>query len=240
MHGSGPAAGDAQTGVRPAAWLHERDARAGILSLLIILIGIATTPQEHLMAYAIWAALLATTALAAQVSLTAMLRRSLTVLPFAMLFAAAVVPVRGWSGAGVLVAKTWLSAMAVLLLTESIPAPRLFHALTRLRCPSALTLVLQFLYRYLFVLGDTARNMQSAALARGIQRAPRRRAFQAAAGSIAVLFVSAHGRATRIYEAMLARGFRGHMPSLTRERLRLADGALVIGTLALVLTIHAQ
>jgi cobalt/nickel transport system permease protein len=226
--------------VTSPSWLRDRDARAGILALLIVLIGIATTPAEDAWAFASWAVLLVVTAIATHTPAFATLRRSAAVLPFAILFAAAVVPVRGWGFAAALVARAYLSAVAIALLTQSISAPRLFAALSRLGCPSALVLVLQFVYRYLFVLLATVRTMRRAALARGIEHSARRRAFQAAAGLIAVLFVSAHARAARIYNAMLARGYRGRMPSLVHERLGLADGALVIGAIALALTIRSR
>jgi energy-coupling factor transporter transmembrane protein EcfT len=226
--------------VTGAAWLSNRDARAGILALLILLAAIATTPADDLRSFVAWAVLLTIAALAAGVRLSATLRRSALVLPFALIFAAAAVPVRGWSFAAALVWRAVLSAFAVFLLTQAISPHRLFAALSRLGCPRALVLVLQLVYRYLFVLRDAALTIRQAALARGFGSRGKRRAYRAAAGMIAVLFASAHARAARVHAAMLSRGYRGDMPSLTVERLRLADGALIIGAIALSLSMRLR
>jgi cobalt/nickel transport system permease protein len=223
--------------VRPAGWLRNRDARAVLLALLTILIGIATTPAARL---PLVAAFILVAAVAAQAATRGVLRRSALVLLPAAILALAVVPARGWTVAGTLLLRAWLSAVAVLVTVETATATRLFSALARLGCPDALVVVLQFVYRFLFVLGDTARTMRTAALARGLQQARRGRAFTAAAGIVAMLFAGAHGRATRIHRAMVGRGYRGQMPSLTRQKVRFADAALVIGTIALVLTIRSH
>lgn len=222
-----------------AGWLRARDPRASILALLIVLAGITTTPGVDPWVFAAWTLLLLTAAVAAHMSLE-MCRRTLIVLPFAAILGLGVVPVGGWIAAAALIAKAWLSAFAVLVVTESVSAPRMFHALSRLGCPQPLALVLQFVYRYVFLLAESARKMRTAAYARGMDRAPRRRAFRAAAGLVAVLFISAHARAVRINAAMTARGFNGYMPVLTRDRLRFGDAALVVAALALVLSIRSR
>jgi cobalt/nickel transport system permease protein len=73
-------------------------------------------------------------------------------------------------------------------------------------------------------------------------RAPqgrRRPLFEAAAGAVAVLFARSYGRAERIHQAMLARGFQGHFELLEAPRTRLRDWAflaLSLGLLALLQT----
>ncbi|HET8548300.1 MAG TPA: energy-coupling factor transporter transmembrane component T [Bryobacteraceae bacterium] len=220
-----------------AAWLRERDARAVLLALLAILVGIAVTPSARL---PILAVLLIVIAVAGHVSVGPVLRRSAMVLPFALFLALAAIPARGWEMAAVLAGRAWISALYVVVAVESATAPRLFSALARLGCPQPLVTVLQFVYRFVSVLAGVASNIRAAALARGVQRAGRRRMFGVAAGTIAVLFARALGRATRIHQAMVARGYRGQIPSPMRERMRVADGLLIIGAVALVLTIRTQ
>jgi cobalt/nickel transport system permease protein len=223
--------------VTSAGWLRERDARALLLALIILLIGIAITPASRL---PLLAALLLMTAIAGYLPLGKALRRTALLLPAGVMFALAAVPARGWAAAGVLAGRASLSALAVVLAAEAASAPRLIGAMARLGCPDALVVVVQFVYRFLFVFAGTVKKMRAAALARGLERAGRPRRFRAAAGSVASLFGIAHGRADRIHRAMLARGYRGRFPSLANERIRLGDAALVVGAVALVFTIRSR
>jgi energy-coupling factor transporter transmembrane protein EcfT len=61
--------------------------------------------------------------------------------------------------------------------------------------------------------------------------------FQAAAGAIAVLFARSYGRAERIHQAMLARGFQGHFELLDTPAFGPSDWVILgsgLGFLALV------
>ena len=100
------------------------------------------------------------------------------------------------------------------------PITELSAALDAVRVPRTLVLVIQFLYRYLFVISEQAQHMRLAAMARGGRRRSR---FQAAAGALGVLFARSWERADSIYNAMLARGFRGRMQPVTRPHFHRAD-----------------
>jgi cobalt/nickel transport system permease protein len=93
-----------------------------------------------------------------------------------------------------------------------------------------LVAVVQFLYRYLFVLSETARHMRLAAASRGGWR------WSAAGGAAAVLFASAYQRAEGIHRAMLSRGFTGHFTARGAMRFGLADGAFLAAVAALLLS----
>ena len=88
-------------------------------------------------------------------------------------------------------------------------------------------LVIQFLYRYLFVISEQGQHMRQAARCRGdlgkADRHRRRSRFQAAAGALAVLFGRSYQRAEAIHRAMLARGFQGQFHPLAAPVLRGAD-----------------
>jgi cobalt/nickel transport system permease protein len=123
--------------------------------------------------------------------------------------------------------KSFLSVFASLLLVSTTPITELSAALDVLRVPRTLVLVIQFVYRYLFVISEQAQHMRLAALARrGAGRAPGSR-FHAAAGALGVLFARSWERADGIYRAMLSRGFRGRMHLMSPPHFHAADYAFL-------------
>ena len=138
-------------------------------------------------------------------------------------------PARG----AVLVMKSYLSALAVLLLVSTTPLPLLLRGFEMTGAPRFLLMVAQFLYRYLFVISEEAQHMRSAAASRGFSR--RSGGFRAAAGALAVLFARSYARAGDIHNAMLARAFPGRFHTLGALRFRTADAAFdLIGRRTLV------
>jgi cobalt/nickel transport system permease protein len=224
---------------RGASPLHRRDPRAKIVALLALLVVLATTHRG--LAYEAGAMFLLLCGLLrwAALPVAAGLRRAAVVLPFAGAFAllswVAGDPARG----AALLTKTYLSAIAVLLLVSTTPLPRLLRGLERTGAPRFLLMVAQFLYRYLFVISEEGQHMAKAARSRG---ADLRRMggstvrFRGAAGALAVLFAKSYGRAEQIHRAMLARGFAGRLEPLETLHFGWQDAAFAtIGTLALFL-----
>jgi cobalt/nickel transport system permease protein len=96
-------------------------------------------------------------------------------------------------------------------------------------------LVIQFLYRYLFVIFEQAEHMRLSAQCRGGFGGGRRSKFKAAAGALAVLFGRSYERAEGIHRAMLSRGFDGRLRLLSAERITAADLAFL--TMAVVVPV---
>jgi cobalt/nickel transport system permease protein len=212
-------------GVSP---LHRLDARAKILTLLVFLIVLATTPGDAFAVLATYAALLAAAILIARLPFGGILWRAMVVLPFSLTFALiswlAGEPLRALA----LLEKSYLSTVAALLVAAVTPLPLLLGALERLGTPRLLVLVAQFLYRYLFVLSEQAQHMRLAASCR--EGAGRRRGsrFRVATGALAVLFARSYERAEGIHRAMLARGFSGRFSLLHAARFGARDGAFLV------------
>jgi cobalt/nickel transport system permease protein len=120
--------------------------------------------------------------------------------------------------------------MAILLVATT-RFPDIVHALEHLRVPSILTTIIAFLYRYLFVLGDEvfrlmrARESRSAALDVSGARSGRSAVWRArVAGHMAgQLFLRSYERSDRVYNAMLARGYKGHLQTINPHELRRRD-----------------
>jgi cobalt/nickel transport system permease protein len=212
-----------------ASPLHRRDARAKILTLLVFLVVLATTPADAVAVLATYTALLAAAILIARLPLGSVLSRAMVVLPFSLTFAMiswlAGEPLRALA----LVEKSYLSTVAVLLLAGTTPLPLLLGGLERLGTPRLLVLVAQFLYRYLFVLSEQAQHMRLAAACREGRAGHRRRSrFRAATGALAVLFARSYERAEGIHRAMQARGFSERFSLLRAARFGAGDGVFLL------------
>jgi cobalt/nickel transport system permease protein len=218
--------------------LHARDARVKILTLLVFLIVLATTPGDAALVLLTLAALLVAGILIAGLPLGRVLLRAMVVLPFSLMFGLinwiAGEPLRALA----LVEKSYLSTVTVLLLAGTTPLPLLLKGLEQLGVPRLLVLVAQFLYRYLFVLAEQAQRMQLAAACRqGGAMRRRGSSVRAAGGALAVLFALSYERADGIHRAMQARGFSGRFSLLHPPRFGSLDAAfflLISGFLVLV------
>ena len=209
---------------RGASPLHRLDPGAKLLPLAVFLVALATAHRELPLLGAGLGALLAAGVVVAQLPFDGALARAAVVLPFSGVFA-----LISWlSGdparAMELVLKSYLSALAVLLVAATTPLPALLRSLELLGVPAFLLTVAQFLYRYLFVIAGEAQHMRTAAAARGGM------SFRAASGALAVLFARSYSRAGHIHRAMLARGFTGRFVPLAPHRFSATDA--VFATLA--------
>ena len=213
--------------------LHRRDARVKLVAVVAYILSLGTyypLPPGAAIGYAVP---VLGGILASGLPLGPLLLRSLAVLPFTLTFA-----VLSWfTGDGqrafALVTKSYLSATAVLLLVATTSMPALLHGAERMGAPKIFVLVIQFLYRYLFVVAEQARNMWTAAACRGSQlpTCERRNRLHAASGMLAVLFVQSYERAQRIERAMLARGFNGSLHPVVSETITWRDLVFVVASI---------
>ncbi len=207
---------------RRTSALHRRDPRAKSAAAVVFLVAVATAHSSLPALAAAWFMLLAAAILWARLPLGRTLLRAAMVLWFAGVFA-----ILSWlagdpARALALLLKSYLSALAVLLLVGTTPLPVLLDGLERMGAPGFLLMVVQFLYRYLFVIFEEARVMRQAGASRGGA------SFRAAAGALAALFARSYGRAEEIHHAMLARGFAGEFRTLEPLRFRRADALFML------------
>ncbi|TLU82032.1 MAG: cobalt ABC transporter [Chlorobium sp.] len=127
----------------------------------------------------------------------------------------------GMLSAGVIVAKTFISAAALLTLTSAVPFHRICRALISFHVPEVLVTQLMLVYRYGTVLQEEARSMQKARDLRSFRG--KGISIRATAPLIGSLLLRSTGRAERIYRAMIARGFQGNMSGRLKEKLTVSD-----------------
>ncbi len=218
--------------------LHDRDARAKILTLTAFLAAVATTPQEQHVARLGYVALLAAGLGLSRLPAAGLLTRAAAVLPFSATFALITWLSGDGARAWMLLEKSYLSAAAVLLLAGTTPMPQLMRGLESLGAPRFVVLVVQFLYRYLFVVSEQAQHMRLAARSRAGAGVTGRVARRNAAGALAVLFARSFQRAEGIHQAMLARGFTGRFPAAAGGRFRLPDAVFLLAGVTLPLALR--
>lgn len=212
--------------------LHRRDPRAKVLVLLafLVCVNLAAWPQG-VGALALLALL---TLASARLPILPLLRRALVAWWFAM----GVALVHAWAGewprAAAVLARTYVAALAALLVVATTPWPRLLQGLERLGVPAPLATVVGLLLRYVFVVGEQAQRMRTAAACRGgLPAIGWRGRFRLAAGLVAVLFARSLARAERTHRSMLARGYQGRLPVLVPLRWVATDSGLLAAGVAL-------
>lgn len=219
---------------RGSSFLHQRAAGAKLLTIACLLVLLATAHRRIVVLSAALFLLLVWAIVAARLPLRGILSRAAVVLPFGGIFAL-ISWLSGDNGRAVeLILKSYLSALAVLVLMGTTTLPELVRTLELIKVPPFLLTVMQFLYRYLFVVLDEASHMRSAAASRGGMT------FRAATGVLAVLFARSYSRAEGIHRAMMARGFDGRFRLLAARRFSAADAQFAAITILLLLLLRAS
>ncbi len=202
---------------RRDSYLHRRDARGKILSVLLFLVAISSTPPTSPGAFLPMTVLLAGGLVISRLPVGELMLRGAVILPFPLFFGFVSWLENGnvmFSGA--LVVRSYVSTLAVLVLMGVTPLSDLLRGLRGLGVPAVLVMVLQSLVRYLQVIVDHGARMRRAALCRdggAMARRNRQSLWRRAGGALAVLFGRSYARAEGVHRAMVARGFRGEFVS---------------------------
>ncbi len=247
-----------------ASAIHRLDPRAKVLIALAAILSTVLLPDGAWLAFALTAVALIATAAFSRLGWAYTLTRSLIALPFALAAVTSVFTLPGVprfslhlgsltltaTDAGLrhfasILIRSWLAVQVAILLTAVTSFPDLMHALRHLRLPGVLVTIVSFMYRYLFVLADEVVRMLRAREARSAARVPGGRSPSVrwrarVAGHMAgQLFLRSYARSERVYQAMLARGYRGELLTLNPHRLTLRDGLAGGIALSVLLLIQA-
>jgi cobalt/nickel transport system permease protein len=237
--------------------VHQIDPRIKVLVTIAFIASNALLPDGAWIAFALAWGFLLLTNLLSQLGMGFTFRRSFIALPFALaavtvLFSLPGEPVTSFrfmmwnltiTDAGLLrfvsiVIRSWLSVQIAILLVAVTEFPKIIHALTHLRVPAVITMIISFLYRYLFVLTDEVMRLLRARQARSAASPGQKsggsvRWRARIAGHMAgQLFLRSYERSDRIYNAMLARGYKGELMTIHSHQFRARDW--LIGTLCIL------
>lgn len=218
------------------SFIHKVDARAKLILLLafMVVIAVISKPTATQLCLSLGALILITWA--ARLPVWRILRLSLLVVPFVGLFALIVYLTGDGRRALSILSKSYLSGLSVLILAASTPLPEIAASARFFRVPRLLVEVIQLIYRYLFVLINEARTMQTAFATRSGRAGAT--AVRASAGIVAVLFSRSYEKAAIIHSAMCSRGFSGEFAETEMQGLRPRDFALALLGLSLISALY--
>ncbi|MDX1688283.1 MAG: cobalt ECF transporter T component CbiQ [Candidatus Promineifilaceae bacterium] len=228
--------------------IHRLDARVKVVIAVLFIVSNVFLPDGAWLAFAIaWALVLLTVRLA-QLALTSLLKRSLVALPFALAAVTIIFThpgetlaawrVGSWTitatEAGLvrfasIMLRSWISVQMALLLAATTPFPDLMHALRHLRVPAVLITIISFMYRYLFVVTDEAGRLLRARAARSARPAAGQGGgsllwrARTAGNMVGQLLLRSVERSERVYNAMAARGYRGHFLTMNPHVMSARD-----------------
>jgi len=225
--------------------IHGLDPRAKIISFFFFVLIVVLTANGEFTAFGLFFLLVVAALLISRVPLMYVFKHSLVVIPFvaivglSLLFkegGAVVFSVPGFgfsvSNEGLLiffsvVAKSWLSVLAMLVLVSTTPFPCLLKGLEWFRVPSLVLMIISFMYRYIFLITDEIMRIKNARDSRGTPHGTLD-TFRSAGCLIGSLFVRSYERAENAFLAMCSRGFDGEMRSLHTFSFKAADSAFVL------------
>jgi len=245
------------------SFLHRLDPRAKVVVTVAFILSNALLPDGAWMAFGFsWLFLLLINALS-NLGFAFTFKRSFVALPFALVAVTVLFSIPGtplttfhflfWNltitDMGLLrfvsiLIRSWLSVQMAILLVATVRFPDLVHALEHLRVPSILTTIIAFLYRYLFVLVDEVFRLLRARESRSAAAAGARSGGSVAwrarvAGNMAgQLFLRSYERSDRVYNAMLARGYTGHLQTMNPHELHRVDYVTIALALLLILLLQ--
>jgi cobalt/nickel transport system permease protein len=235
--------------------LHTADARAKLPAALAYIFAVTLTPVGHWPALGLLTLPLAAALVLSRLSPLVVIRRSALALPFLLaavplmftkegdvLFS---VPLFGWTASregleavASILAKSWLSVMAAVILTATTPAAELLRAMRSLGLPRLLVATVSFMYRYLFVIGEEALSLMRARDSRSA-RLPGQRGggtlnwrAKVLGNMVGSLFLRTYERSERVYAAMQARGYDGEPRFLWSRSWRLLEVVLPVALVA--------
>jgi cobalt/nickel transport system permease protein len=207
--------------------IHQLDPRVKTLCVLIFVLAVVLTPPDRFAAFFLFAVLIFSLVSISKVPVSYVLKRSLIIVPFALMIGLLNLFFKPLLVFFNILAKSWLSVLALIMLSSTTDFPTLLKALESLGVPKLLTTILSFMYRYVFTLIDQVGKLEMARVARSYGR--RGWTQTRAAGNIlGSLFINTYERGERIYQAMLARGYHGHAHTPRRFVLTAADAVFAV------------
>ena len=234
--------------------IHRLDPRVKVVVTLLFILSNALLPDGAWLGFMLALLLVLSLTAAARLSPWFVIRRSFIVLPFALAAVTVIFSLPGttvWTGPwGItasdtglirfasIMARSLVSVQAAIWLTATTPFPDILHALRHLRMPGILVAIIAFMYRYLFVLADEAGRLLRARASRSARPAGGGGGgtlvwrARVAGSMVGQLLLRSFERSDRVYNAMLARGYRGQLLTMNPHEMQPGDwalGALLLG-----------
>jgi len=144
----------------------------------------------------------------------------------------------GWMRCFTIIAKFIVTMLALMALVSTTRFSDLLAALQRLGVPKVLIVQLGFLYRYIFVLIDSAHHILRARESRRLRNLGFKAELKIAASMLGSLFIRSIDTAYRINLAMQGRGFDGKWRSLSKLQIRSCDVFFALTAVSFMLALQ--
>ena len=135
-----------------------------------------------------------------------------------------------------LIVRAETTATLATLMVLTTPWPHLLKALRVLRVPAVFVVTLGMTHRYIFLMLQLAQDYFEARRARMIGNLDNAQRRRMAVSGVAVLLSKSVQLTTDVYDAMLARGFRGTVYTLDEFRMKALDWWTLTGFILLAAT----
>ena len=246
------------------SFIHQLDPRTKVILTFGYILSIVLVPDGAWLGFFLAWILLVAMTLSARLKLTFALMRAFVVIPFMLaaiplLFSTQGEPLIGSSILGwdwvvtdtglirfvSIVIRSLLSVQMAVLLTGTTRFPDILHALRHLRVPNVLVTVTAFMYRYLFVLVDEATRLIRGRQSRSAYRKDQSGGLSVSqkarvtGNMVGQLFIRSIERSERVYNAMVARGYRDQFLTINPHTLTRTDWFTIMTWLILIVVVHA-
>jgi cobalt/nickel transport system permease protein len=220
--------------------IHRLDARVKLIMTLVftgLIVSLPKTQLSILFCYAVGPFLML---VMAGIPLRFVCKHTLSVSPFILVLALTCpffdrTPVEvsfgpfvgtwtaGWLRCFTILGKFMVSLGALIALISTTRFSDLLAALQRLKVPQVLVMQLGFLYRYIFLLIDTAHHMLRARSSRRLRRLGFRLELKVITAMLGTLLLKSLDTAQQVTHAMQARGFTGQWHYSTQQAFQARD-----------------
>ncbi|OEU47134.1 MAG: cobalt ECF transporter T component CbiQ [Desulfobulbaceae bacterium S5133MH15] len=137
--------------------------------------------------------------------------------------------------AALITLKTNAIVISIIALLGTSRIANIGHALESLHLPQNLCFILLFSYRYVFVIYQEYRRLVRAAQLRCFVPATSIHTYRTFGYLFGMTLVKSWNRATRVHQAMVLRGFDGHLIPLSQDRYTSGDTIFLSVMLSLTL-----
>jgi cobalt/nickel transport system permease protein len=218
--------------------IHRWDPRAKLVAILSLIFSVVLIPDMMMASVGLAVALLLVfiSRLPLRFVLGHLVGVSLFILPLSVIilftyhqgnevvrFAFLRVTTGGLEYASLIAVRALAAIILVLPMVGTMRFDVAMKALERLRVPPKLVQMIMFTYRYIFVLIGEFQRMLRALASRGFSAGLNVGSISTMGKLIGMFFIRSQGRAERVYNAMLSRGYEGNICTLIEFKMHKTD-----------------
>lgn len=202
--------------------IHRLDPRVKLISFFSFILFVIATGSGKFTAFFLYGILMLALIRLSKLPLIFVLKKSLVIIPFVLFIAVSIPFYNSSLTFWAILIKSFLSILSMIILSNTTKFTNFLKALELLKFPRLMTMVLSFMYRYVYISIDELMRMDRARRARSPNSGITSR-FRVLANIIGSLFVRSYERGERVYLAMCSRGFDGEVKTVNGFKLSVKD-----------------